>query len=293
VYLESLLSQWRSLESDISLGRSASLQAPPALDQELDRLRAQLTDLSSRYTEKHPDIRKLKDQIATTEKMKRQMEAKVAAAAEAGGTEETSRPSSYADLQAMSPKMQVESQLKANKLEIENRQRSIQQLEKQVDEYQGRLNMTPVREQQLAGLTRNYEQSRKNYEALLAKRDQSEMATNLEKRQQGEQFRVLDPPNLPQKPYSPNRLKLDLIGLVAGLVLGVVSIAGSEMMDDRIYSSEDLQKTLSAPVLAEIPPLPTESEARRALRLEWLQRIGISLMVVITAVGFASTYLFG
>lgn len=293
VYLESLLNQWRSLESDLSSGRSVNLQAPPALDQELDRLRSQLADLSSHYTEKHPDIRKLREQIVKTEKMKQEMETQVAAAAKAGSTEESSRPGTYADLQAMSPRMQVESQLKANKLEIDNRQRTIRQLEKQIDEYQGRLNMTPVREQQLAGLTRDYEQSRKSYEQLLAKRDQSEMATNLEKRQEGEQFRVLDPPNLPQKPYSPNRLKINLIGLVAGLVLGFGSLAGAEMADDRIYAKEDFEAVVTAPVLAEIPPLPTPQEQNRQNRQQWYQWFGLALIIAVTLSGFASTYLFG
>lgn len=293
VYLESLGNQWHSLESDLSLGRSVAVQAPPALDEELDRLRAQLADLSSHYTEKHPDIRKLKEQITKTEKMKRDMRAQVAAATKSANAEEVQRPSSYADLQAMSPKMQVESQLKANKLEIENRQRTVQQLEKQIDQYQARLNMTPVREQQLAGLTRDYEQSRKNYEQLLAKRDQSDMATNLERRQEGEQFRVLDPPNLPQKPYSPNRLKLNVIGLVAGLVLGIASLGGSQMMDDRIYSKEALEKVLPAPVLSEIPPLPTDAEERMQERWNRFQISAIAAMVVCTSAGFAVTFLFG
>ncbi len=94
VYLESLFNQWRSLESDISLGRGANAQTPPSLDLELDRLRAQLTDLSSHYTEKHPDIRKLKEQIAKTERLKQQMEAQVAAAAKTGATAEQ-QPASH------------------------------------------------------------------------------------------------------------------------------------------------------------------------------------------------------
>jgi succinoglycan biosynthesis transport protein ExoP len=290
VYLESVLGQWRSLESDISLGRSTSPQAPPALDQELGRLRAQLADLSSHYTDKHPDIRKLKEQIAATERIKRQMETRVAAAAKGGTTEDGL---GYSDLEAVSPRVQVESQLKANKLEIENRQRSIRQLEKQLEEYQSRLNMTPVREQQLAGLTRDYEQSRKNYEQLLAKRDQSQMATDLEKRQQGEQFRMLDPPSLPQKPYSPNRLKLSLIGLVGGCMLGLCSAAGAEMLDDRIYSKKDLQTIVTAPVLTEIPPLPTAGEEQSRTRQIWLQRLIIASMLAVTVVGFATVYRYG
>ena len=286
VYLDTLRTQWRTLESSVGTGNSSGAVAPPALDQELARLRAQLADLSSHYTDRHPDVRKVKDQIAKTEKLKEQAEARIAAAPAGEATTEAVHASSPTE-------MEVESQLKANKVEIENRQRAIQELQKRIADYQARLNVTPVREQQMAGLTRDYEQSRKNYEQLLAKRDQSEMATDLEKKQEGEQFRVLDPPNLPQKPYSPNRLKIDLIGLIAGLMVGMVSLAGAEIVDDRIYSKEELATIVAAPVLAEIPPLTTSAEGSQRVRNEWLQRGALSVMVVLVAAGFASTYLFG
>jgi polysaccharide biosynthesis transport protein len=289
VYFESLLNQYHSIETESSSGRGA--QVPPALDQELSRLRAQLADLSSHYTDRHPDVRKLREQIAKTEKMKQQMEAKLAS--RETETAEQSVPGAYADPQTASPVIELQSQLKVNRLEIQNREKSIQQVQRQIDEYQARLNTAPLREQQLANLTRDYDQSRKNYEGLLSKRDQSEMATNLERRQQGEQFRVLDPPNVPQKPYSPNRLKLDLIGLVAGLILGTVSLVGADMMDDRIHSREELQTVVAAPVLTEIPPIPTVAEERHELRMNWLQGVILSLLTALTAAGFATTYLFG
>jgi polysaccharide biosynthesis transport protein len=286
VYLDTLRAQWRTLEASVGPGNPAGVTAPPALDQELARLHAQLAELSSHYTERHPDVRKVKEQIAKTEKLKQQAEARIAGAPASGTTDDTVHASSPTE-------MEVESQLKANKVEIENRQHAIQDLQKSIGEYQSRLNMTPVREQQMAGLTRDYEQSRKNYEQLLAKRDQSGMATDLEKQQQGEQFRVLDPPNLPQKPFSPNRLKLDLIGLVAGLMFGGVVLAGAEIVDDRIYSKEELTAIVSAPVLAEIPMLATAMEEGQQVRGEWLQRGILSVMVMLIVAGFASTYLFG
>jgi len=291
VYLESLMAQWRSLETNL---KSAAPGGTPAPGQDLASLRAQLAELSSRYTENHPDVRKLKDRIATMERLQQQADTKAPSASQdAPGGDGRPHPTTYSDLQAMSPRMEVESQLKANKLEIENHQRTIEQLGKQIEDYQARLNLTPVREQQLANLTRDYEQSRKNYEQLLAKRDQSEMATNLERQQEGEQFRVLDPPNLPQKPYSPNRLKFNLIGLVAGLGLGMVLLAGSEAMDDRVYSKDDLSRIVAAPVLTEIPPLPTAYERKVQTIGDWFGRVELSLMVVLTAVGFAWTYLRG
>lgn len=293
VYLESLLNQWRTMEADLQLGRTTGTVAPPALDEELQRLRAQLTDLRAHYTDRHPDVRKLKDQIAQTERMKEQMQAQLAAGTQTASGEASAHPSSYADLQAMSPRMEVESQIKSNKVEIENRQKATVDLQRQIGQYQGRLNMAPIREQQLAGLTRDYEQSRKNYEQLLAKRDQSEMATNLEKRQKGEQFRVLDPPNLPQKPYSPNRLKLNLMGLIGGLVLGMASLVGSEALDDRIYSREELKKVLPAPILTEIPPMPTLEEQQKQMRWHIFQAAALAMMLLCTAAGFASTFLFG
>lgn len=291
VYLETLKTQWHALEK--TLPNAPGAVSPPVLDQELERLHRQLEELSSHYTDRHPDVKKLRDQIAKTEKLKQQMEASLAAAPPSETKDNAPRPSSPADMQILSSRMEVESQIKANGVEIENRQQSILDLQRRIGEYQARLNMTPVREQQLAGLTRDYEQSRKNYEQLLAKRNQSEMATDLEKEQEGEQFRVLDPPNLPQKPYSPNRLKLDLIGLIAGLLVGATVLVGGELADDRIYSREELAEIVSVPVLTDIPPLMTPLEQQQQLRRGWLQAVVIGTLVVATAAGFASTYLFG
>ena len=186
VYLESLLSQYRSTRSEIGAGNPTSSQTPPALDRNWPVSRAQLADLSAHYTDRHPDVRKLKEQIAKAEKIKQQMQADLASP-----PSEQNAASAYGDTQSLSPMVELQSQLKVNKLEIENRQRSIQQIQSQIEQYQARLNTAPLREQQLTDLTRDYDQSRKNYEGLLAKRDQSEMATNLEKRQQGQQFRHL------------------------------------------------------------------------------------------------------
>lgn len=293
VYLDSLLAQWRALESNLQSGREQGGVALPALDQELQRLRAQLADLSAHYTARHPDVRKLKEQIAKSEQLKSRMQAQ-AAAPQPGTTQEGApRPSSYAELQAISPRLQLQSQLKSNKLEVESRRRAIGELQQQIEQYQARLNMMPMREQQLASLTRDYEQSRKSYEQLLAKRDESEMATNLETRKEGEQFQVLDPANLPQRPDSPDRLKLSLIGLVAGLVFGMASLAGSEALDNRIYAREEIEKIVPAPVLAEIPPLPTQPEERRQRGWSLLQMIALTAIGLCIAAGFAGTFLFG
>ena len=294
VYLESLLNQYQTIQRTTKGGDGAPVGLP-ALDQELDRLKAQLADLNSRYTDRHPDVRKLKEQIAKTEQLK----ARIAADLDAkpgdasAGTSSAGSTKDYSDLAKASPVFQIQSQLKANQTEIENRQRSIQELQARITDYQGRLNQEPVREQQLADLTRGYDQTKADYDSLLQKKNESQLSTSLERQQQGEHFRVLDPPNLPVKPHSPNRLMFLGIGLLVGAVLGGGFSAATEMADDRIYSDKELKELVPVCVMVEIPPLATvkeqEQETRR-VRLRWAAAGAVIASVLLA---FAATYLLG
>jgi uncharacterized protein involved in exopolysaccharide biosynthesis len=175
--------------------------------------------------------------------------------------------------------MQLEGQLKANQIEISSRQRAIEATERQIGAYQARLNQAPVREQEYVDITRGYEQSKANYDSLLKKKNDSELATNLELRQQGEHFRILDPPSFPQKPYSPNRMKLCAMGLGIGVLLGTALALGLEFFDDRIYDEEHLKELLPTGILAEIPSITTAQEDRR-------RRINLRVLLATTTVMF-------
>jgi len=289
-YFESLLAQYRAVHDSLSRGGDQG-QLPPALDEEIARLKAQLAEVASRYTEKHPDYKKLKEQLQTAERMRDKIASEVKTAPLAGTDDKT--PATYRDLKDMSAMLQIESQLKANEVEIANRQQQVKSLEAQIDDYQKRINEAPVREQQLADLTRDYDQSRANYESLLAKRNQSELATNLEERQQGEQFRILDPASLPQKPYKPDRLLLSAIGLLLGCALAAVITGGLELSDDRIQGESDLEGVVTAPILSEIPALRTAAEETWARRRFWIECFAGSLMLMATAAGLLATYYYG
>ena len=292
-YLESLLTQYRSVETGVRTpdGAPAGL---PSIDQELERLHAQLADLGSHYTEKHPDVRKVKQQIAKTERMKQQIAADLKNKAASGQKDDSAAVDDPGTASGrISPIMEVQSQLKANQAEIANRQETIKGLKTRINEYQGRLNQTPVREQQLADISRDYDQSKANYESLLAKKNQSELATNLEKRQEGAHFRILDPPSLPAKPFSPNRFKLSCIGLFAGLVLGCAGVAGAEFTDDRIYSEKELKKLVPAEILTQIPPLTTPEEEKQQQRAAMRDLLGVSGVTLCILAGVAISYLRG
>jgi succinoglycan biosynthesis transport protein ExoP len=140
---------------------------------------------------------------------------------------------------------------------------------------------TQVREQQLTDLTRDYEQSKSNYDSLLKKQMQSQLATNLEKRQQGKGFRIIDPPSLAHKPYSPDRVRFSLLGLIAGFLAGFGLVFLSEFLDDRIREEEDITRMTNVRVLAGIPHLATPTDGRKRYRRRILEWCGAVLIFVV------------
>jgi len=235
-------------------------------DDGLAKMKADLADLRAKYTENHPDVKRLKQQIAAIESKNASAKGKDQNAGE-------SSPGSYADLAEMAPVIQIDNQLRSNKLDIESKRSQIKALESQIAGFQGRLMSAPLREQQLAELTRDYDQSRTYYESLLSKKNQSELATNLERRQQGEQFQLLDPASLPTKPSFPDRMKMSLWGILVGILFAGAAVAICEATDDKVYNEKDLKEIVSARILASIPPMPTVAEQQlqaKRLRQEYL-----------------------
>ncbi len=249
-----------------------------------------MADLTSHYTDKHPDVRKTKEQIARTEKMREQIVADMNSRA----NDSTPQPAASTVPDPKSgPILELESQLKANRLEIANREAEIKDEQSKINQYQARLNMAPVMEQQFADVTRDYDQSKLDYESLLAKKNQSEMSTDLEKTQQGEHFRMLDPPNLPVRPYKPNRLLLCGAGLAVGLVLGGGFAFGQERLSGKIYSEREIKKLVPFEVIAEIPPIESLEERASHRRGAWIAGAAAVVIMGFILLGSAVTYLYG
>jgi polysaccharide chain length determinant protein (PEP-CTERM system associated) len=293
VYFQALIGQYRALSAASGAGDGGPTTLP-AIDQQLDTLKSKLANLRSHYTDRHPDIQSLKDEIARTEKMRDQLFAGSKDNGKDGGhageapvTRDMSNPTQN---QAI---LQLESQQQANKLEIANRERAIVSLNARIDEYQARLNSEPARAQELADLTRGYDQSKANYDDLLKKENDSSMATNMERMQQGERFTMLDPPSLPTRPTSPDRLKLCGIGLGVGLALGLIVVIGFEFMDDRMHSEKEIKALLPVAIISEIPEIATPSDERtrkRRMAFGWAMA---ALVFVTILAGSAFTYLLG
>ncbi len=283
-YLNSLATQYDEMGISEKTPAAGGTQA-----QQLDMLRAELASLQAKYTPDHPDVKKLKDTIAKMESM--QKDSSEANSDDASNQDKpTATPS---QLQAMTPVMQIQSQMKANKMEIQSQEARIARLEQKVNQYQARLNATPGRQQELSDIMRNYDESKKNYDTLEGKTMQSQLATSLNRQQQGDQFRIIDPPSLPDKSSFPDRFKFSLAGLGIGLALAFIFGVGSEFLDDRIRSEQDLLDAAQLPVLAEIPPLATDSEISAQRWKPWIAVAAAILIAIIIPTGIWYAYFWG
>ena len=279
-YLNSLLNQYQTMGTDNLAG------APPSLDQQMESARAQLAYMRAKYTDDHPDIKAMKDNIARLEKLKKDMDAEAKDNLDANAA-------TSAQISALTPLMQVQSQLKANKMEIQSSEQKAQQLQDQVQLYEKRIAETPSVQAAMEGLMRDYDATKTGYSALLEKKGTSALATSLQRNQQGEQFRIIDPPSLPDKPSFPDRFKFSLAGLAVGLIFAVAFGAGTEFVDDRIRSEQDLVEATTLPVLVEIPPLPTEKEIRRARWTPWIAAAAALLIAILIPLGMVYAYYWG
>jgi len=244
-FSESLLSQQLSAwQSSQQVG-----QNPESLQQQLSAMEAQLSTLQTKYTDDHPDVIKAKKNIAT---LKQQMTA----------TEESN--------QALTPEkpvkaagepaqiQQLRSQLHQYDQVIKERNEQQQDIQKQIRLYQTRVQSSPTVEQEYKELTRDYQSALEGYNELLKKRDQSVMATDLERAQQGGQFRVLDAANLPNRASFPDPRIFGLGGLGGGLALGLGLALLLEMQDSSLRSERDVEHVLHLPVLARLPVIVME-----------------------------------
>jgi succinoglycan biosynthesis transport protein ExoP len=291
VYLETLISQYRSLPAPSRTTPDGVPAGLPAIDQQLAKLKSQLATLSSQYTDQHPDIRSLKVEIAKTERMRSELSAELKNKNNGGSqSEKGAAAADPADVAQNAPILQLESQLQANKTEIVNRQQSIAGLQVKINDYQARLNDEPVREQQLADLTRGYDQSKANYDGLLKKEIESKMATSMEQMQKGERFRMIDPPSLPLKPDSPDRLRFSGMGLGLGLALGLAVAGGLEFIDDRLHSEKQLKALLPMKVISEIPDVLTASDEQKNKQRVWFAWAMTAVVFMTIAAGSLLSY---
>jgi uncharacterized protein involved in exopolysaccharide biosynthesis len=230
--------------------------------------------METRMTPRHPDLMAARQLVRDLEaELSARPAAPAPATPAAAAMNEASR---QRRLESLAAEMKT---VDAQMAEKERRRREIAE---QVAGYGSRIAGVPARESELASLTRDYDTMQKVYADLLSKREQSQVAANLERRQIGEQFAVLDPARLPEKPFSPNRPLILLTGLALGLALGA-SLAGFiEFRDTSLRSEADVIAALNLPLLGLVPNIETVSDRRwRHARLAAVS-LGATALLVVT-----------
>lgn len=290
VYLQTLVDQYHTMQMTSRHTPDGSPGSLAAIDAQLDKMRAQLADLSAHYTDNYPDVQRLKREIAKAEKSRASIVASLKSSSSSDAPDASSSHEVLDPTQG-APVLQLQGQLRAAQNEITNREQAIVDLKGRIAEYQRRLNAEPASEQQLADLTRGYDQSKANYDDLLKKENESRMATSMEQLQQGERFTMLDPPTVPLKPIFPNRLKFCAMGVAFGIFLGAAIVALLEFLDDRLHSDKEIKKLLPTAVISEIPVMETEKdEYRKRRQIFWGWATAAVVFLCILA-GSAFSYL--
>ncbi len=284
------------------LGVVAAQERDPALAR-LEEARANLAQLQARYTDLHPDVQRAKRHLEELESLVGSRTLSVTTAAPVppvssgltGDTPEGSARDRVVIVEELrevpNPAYrQLEAQLAATEKEIEELRGSQGEITLQIRALQRRVENVPKLEQQLMELTRDYDNTRRTYESLLSKKLEAQLAENLEKRQKGEQFRVLDPAALPQTPYKPSRRLILALGLAFGLGTGIAGVVGLELLDSSIRNPRQL-KTL-APRLPVVGTVPVIHDPQQA----WRRRVAstavgvLVLFVATTAMAGAVHY---
>ncbi len=203
-------------------------------------LRRQLADAQLSFTDKHPEVMRLKEELATAEK---------------AAASERTRPAAdrLSLLQASPDYRQLVKDRDATKMRVAELQRHQTQITAAIGNYQARVEQAPRVEQQMVSLQREYDLERGSYADLSQKKQTALLNEDLQRKQGGEQFLVLAPASLPTEPSKPKPMRVMIMALAAGFVLGGAGAMGREYLDRSVHDARGLRDEFELPVLAEIP----------------------------------------
>lgn len=249
-----------------SSGTSSVPAAPGTRAAQLLKLKQELADLRRQYSDRYPDVIRVKAEIAA-------LEQQLAEDGDGHGSAPGGSDMSKRLRQALG---EVENELRSLKSEEDF-------LRQAVATHEARMENAPKLQQELQELSTDYGTSKERYDSLLKRYEEAQLADNLEQGQDVEQIRILDPAIEPGSPAAPNRELLLMIGLFASLALAFGAVVAAERLDTSFHTLDDLRAFVNIPVLATVRLIPARADARRRRRVRVLLAVlfvvGLALIV--------------
>ena len=261
-------------EPDAATGASGQKAVAESPAQQLQVARESLRELESHLQPQHPDVVRMKRRVAELQAQLAQTQATTAAPTENPIPARVPLDAETVRLQTSRDKLTRE---------VADRQAEASRLETQIQEYEHRIDATPGRQAEILAMTRDYDTLKNLYSTLLAKKEEARVSANLQDDDIGEQFAITSPATRPTRPTSPNRMQLDIVGMLGGFLLGLGLAALVEYRDTSIRTEQDLTIALGLPLLATIPVMLTTSERRRSRSKRAILWAATSLALVATA----------
>lgn len=230
--------------------------------------------LISKYTERHPDVRRLRSELQRLRSEIPPEDLVESVQAEAQSETYTVPNPVHQELR---------NQLEEVKADIRFREKDKASIEQQIRTLEVRVDNTSQREQELSALQREFVELNTQYDDLSAKLSQARLAESLESKQKGEQFRIVDPASLPLSPSKPNRPLIIFLGLVASFGVGVALAVVRDFMEQRFYNYKEVEEYFGIPILVEIPQILSQRDQRRARRSRWVSAAVFLMLMAISA----------
>jgi polysaccharide chain length determinant protein (PEP-CTERM system associated) len=270
--------QMAAIEKNVDPALPAATQ--PAARQ-LEAAKQALRIMSMKLRPEHPDIR-------SQQRLIRDLEQKAAAEAlQQPVTPAVAAPATPAEAVLASKIAEMQAEWDQIDRRMAAKQDDEKRLLASINTARQRLESIPTVSTRLTELMRDYTTLQGQYQSLLAKSQEAKIAANMERREIGEQFKIIDPPRLPPRPVSPNRTRVNLLGSCLGLALGLAFAVLLEYRDTSLRSEEDVLTALCLPVLAFVPTMITAAERRKQQRLRVLLAssglVAVALSVAVVA----------
>jgi polysaccharide chain length determinant protein (PEP-CTERM system associated) len=281
---ERQLADARTQLAELSTGSTASEGSfgPTTADQ-LETAKKQLDSALQQKTRGHPEVTSLQ---RTVDELTAKLESERSAARSTASGDSDEKIAVPPVVAARQKRVRdLESELESIDRQLTQYHADEARFKKAMLAYQGKVDALPTREAELISLTRDYATLQTNYGNLLLKREESSLATNLERKQIGEQFRLLDSASTPGRPDNEmQRLALTGSGAIGGLALGLLIIALREYRDSSFRSKDEVVKAISLPVLASIPVMASPREQQLAVRRMRMLDVGGSVLLLASVV---------